>query len=221
MFDFELERDMFLLNFRDQKPTTALKLKYVWPVTSHCYEVYARTKDFIFKYLYEPVERIYFRLAHVIAWLPAIWQDRDFDYAYLFYMLEFKFKRIRKDIASSEVVEEQIKEMLEPLDRAIFLLHRINNQHENEYEEIVKLEKEHEEKYGELKMSSTPSACTEEGRILTYELHCRYSKCTTEQEEEEARKESVRIHNLEEELVQKDIAEVCDIIKNKHKYWWT
>jgi len=40
--------------------------------------------------------RTKYGIRNLIVWFPIIWRDRDFDHAYLFTMLEYKFSRMEK-----------------------------------------------------------------------------------------------------------------------------
>lgn len=42
------------------------------------------------------VRNFYHFLCDLIAWLPIIWHDRDWDYAYLYRIMAFKLRRMQR-----------------------------------------------------------------------------------------------------------------------------
>jgi len=44
----------------------------------------------------------YRRIKRFIAWFPIIWHDEDWDYAYLFKIMQFKISRIRKEVEKNQ-----------------------------------------------------------------------------------------------------------------------
>lgn len=64
-------------------------------------------------------------IKRLIGWLPILWEDRDFDYAYILIILKYKLTRTRKCIVKNNIIEniegleEQIKKCEETLDRLI------------------------------------------------------------------------------------------------------
>lgn len=65
------------------------------------------------------------RFKRLIAWLPIIWDDEEWDYEYLFKIMQFKISRMRSQMAKNNRhigCEQQVKEM----QRAEFLLSRIS-----------------------------------------------------------------------------------------------
>ena len=46
--------------------------------------------------LLEPFQVFWERLCRIGAWLPVIWKDRDFDWDYIYQMLDFKLQRLAK-----------------------------------------------------------------------------------------------------------------------------
>ncbi len=66
----------------------------------------------------------YRRIKRFIAWFPIIWQDEDWDYVYLFKIMQLKISRIRheveknhhhlnwqKDVRDMKVAEELLSRM--------------------------------------------------------------------------------------------------------------
>jgi hypothetical protein len=53
-------------------------------------------------------------IANVIRWIPVIWHDEDYDWAYLARIMEYKLRRMSKDTKNWHVVgaEKDGREML-------------------------------------------------------------------------------------------------------------
>lgn len=50
--------------------------------------------------------RQFFRnIARTFAWLPVIWRDREFDYAFLFRIITFKLERMAKQAETGWITE--------------------------------------------------------------------------------------------------------------------
>lgn len=48
---------------------------------------------------FNPVDTLYLlchRLRNIVAWLPILWHDEDYDFTYTLRILRFKFKRLRQ-----------------------------------------------------------------------------------------------------------------------------
>ena len=65
-----------------------------------------------------------YRIKRLLDWLPVIWNDCDFDYAYLLDILNFKLKKMyewfssdKPNVESAPVTAKEIKKVLALLDR--------------------------------------------------------------------------------------------------------
>jgi len=67
---------------------------------------------------------LYYRMKRIIAWLPVLWKDQDWDYDFLIRIIKFKLNRmadcIEKNnlIASCEDVAKEMREVVEHLDKS-------------------------------------------------------------------------------------------------------
>ena len=39
---------------------------------------------------------IYYNIRRIISWIPILWKDRNFDYSYLYIIMQFKISHMRK-----------------------------------------------------------------------------------------------------------------------------
>lgn len=68
------------------------------------------------------IRNIFIGIKNIIEYAPIIYQDRDWDYQYLLYLMKFKLKRIRKCIKDDNIivdaqkVSEEIQIAIEKID---------------------------------------------------------------------------------------------------------
>lgn len=68
------------------------------------------------------LRNIFIGIKNIIEYTPIIYQDRDWDYQYLLYLMKFKLKRIRKCIKDDNIivdaqkVSEEIQIAIEKID---------------------------------------------------------------------------------------------------------
>lgn len=85
--------------------------------------------------------RFLIRLFH---YLPILWRDQDFDYAYILHMLHFKLKRTRKHIAKHKVIANW-----PAVAQQIWIAEKMIQAHfESKWTEVEQAA--HDQKYGEL-----------------------------------------------------------------------
>lgn len=65
---------------------------------------------------------------NLIKWFPVVWQDRDFDYGYLYTMLEFKLDNMQKFFESDYTYSMDAKEYGKQIKECKELLIRIHNE---------------------------------------------------------------------------------------------
>ena len=81
-------------------------------------------------------------ISNLIKWFKIIWNDRDWDFAYLLKILRFKLENMR-DSARTDWITERALDDADQMDECVQL---ISNIIENKHEELaIAL---HEEKYG-------------------------------------------------------------------------
>lgn len=60
-------------------------------------------KHFLFYEPYDALVSLYERTSNVISWLPILWKDRDWDYAFITKIFIFKLERTAKFMENSEL----------------------------------------------------------------------------------------------------------------------
>jgi len=77
-----------------------------------------KVADFFFYKIFDPVEtcfwKTFYGVQNLWKWLPIVWGDRDWDYAFLFYMMEFKLKNMADAIEEEDRhvgVVQDVKDM--------------------------------------------------------------------------------------------------------------
>ena len=109
-------------------------------------------------------------IRNIRKWLPVIWRDRDFDYVYLYDVLEFKIRNMA-DYTQRSQLTQSWEENAEKMERCVELIDKIRNEsfHDEEREK-------HAEKWGEFELdtssifgmfnSKRPNVITEEDKAL-------------------------------------------------------
>jgi len=69
--------------------------------------------------------RVFRGIRNFIAYAPIIWRDRDFDFAFLLVLLEFKLRRMSKFFLSADAYTKGAKECAEQMLKAATLAGRI------------------------------------------------------------------------------------------------
>jgi hypothetical protein len=145
----------------------------------------------------------------IIDWIPVLWNNFDWDYGYLEAVIIYKLERMEKVFrshgmcVSSETYADEMRYVLDCFEIS-------------ENFELVKEQKEHEEKYGKLKMWSTPL----KDQKGMHKLETKYLKCDTEELDTEAHDAYRVIMDLEEKTKREHKELAFEIIKERIEYWW-
>ena len=123
---------------------------------------------------------------NLVAYAPVVWRDRDWDHAFLFRLLAFKFQRMADYFHESGLVEGS-DEISNQCATAAELCRRIADEDycEDEWEEH----------------------------------HRKYPKWTIETNDART-KESVAISEEADRRLKRDIASLCDLIRDNCLRWW-
>lgn len=83
-------------------------------------------------FIYNPVSlficRIIRFIKRIIRWIPVLWKQEEWDFAYLYDIIEFKIKELRKVISKDTWhTEDCVKEELEQIDEVLGYLDRYRN----------------------------------------------------------------------------------------------
>ena len=149
---------------------------------------------------------IKYGIENLIKWFPTIWNDRDWDYCFLYDLLYFKLKNMEKfqrkygHSVSNEEIANEIKPCIEVLGRLI----------EDDYKDEVWLALR--ERWGDFEFED----CEDKPG---------YSKLVipgvkTEEDRKEYRADIKRCVDSEEEAIQKDLSLLFDTMKENIRKWW-
>ena len=140
-------------------------------------------------------------LRNLWKWRSVVWNDRPWDYVYIFKALRFKLDETQRCIDGTFVGAEEeaakIRSLIEAIDRIL----------EDDY--VSEEYKELDRKYGKLEM-----IFHEDNTITTTRKNLK------EEDKETERKETLSLAELEAERRQKDINFVFDTMKNDIQRWW-
>ena len=151
------------------------------------------------------MRQIWYGIKNIIAWFPIIWRDRDWDSWYIYEMLNFKLKRMEKNIRTygyaveSEAIADQIKEVSDGLERLV----------EDDY--CADLHSAICRRWGELEIIDSDK----EGYSTI-----KAAKVKTEEEEIAYTADVRACMKAEEEAINKDLSLVFDGMRDNIRSWW-
>lgn len=140
-------------------------------------------------------------LRNIWKWRSVVWNDRPWDYVYIFKALRFKLDETQRCIDGNFVGAEEeaakIRSLIEAIDRILE-----DDYVKEEYEEM-------DRKYGKLEM------------IFNDDNTLTMSRTNLKEDDKETeRKETLALAELEAERRQQDINFVFDTMKNDIQRWW-
>ena len=140
-------------------------------------------------------------LRNLWKWRSVVWNDRPWDYVYIFKALRFKLDETQRCIDGTFVGADEeaakIRSLIDAIDRIL----------EDDY--VSEEYKELDRKYGKLEM-----IFHEDNTITTTRKNLK------EEDREIERKETLTLAELEAERRQQDINFVFDTMKNDIQRWW-
>ena len=140
-------------------------------------------------------------LRNLWKWRSVVWNDRPWDYVYIFKALRFKLDETQRCIDGTFVGADEeaakIRSLIEAIDRILE-----DDYVKEEYEEM-------DRKYGKLEM-----IFHEDNTITTTRKNLK------EEDRETERQETLTLAELEAERRQQDINFVFDTMKNDIQRWW-
>ena len=140
-------------------------------------------------------------LRNIWKWRSVVWNDRPWDYVYIFKALRFKLDETQRCIDGTFVGAEEeaakIRSLIEAIDRILE-----DDYVKEEYEEM-------DRKYGKLEM-----IFNDDNTITTTRTNLK------EEDKETERKETLSLAELEAERRQQDINFVFNTMKNDIQRWW-
>lgn len=140
-------------------------------------------------------------LRNLWKWRSVVWNDRPWDYVYIFKALRFKLDETQRCIDGTFVGADEeaakIRSLIEAIDRILE-----DDYVKEEYEEM-------DRKYGKLEM------------IFNDDNTLTMSRTNLKEEDKETeRKETLALAELEAERRQQDINFVFDTMKKDIQRWW-
>ena len=142
-------------------------------------------------------------------WKKVVWKDRDWDYIFLYKILEFKLRRMSKYHRDSGHLVNNEKYARQMEKTAICLKRLIDDEYlDNTF-------RDHEKKYGQLEMWGTPT-----DRDDMTECNITRTKiCNTDAYEQE-NKEARVLYKHVEELRNQDLDYVFNMMRKYIQGWW-
>jgi hypothetical protein len=140
-------------------------------------------------------------LRNLWKWRSVVWNDRPWDYVYIFKALRFKLDETQRCIDGTFVGAEEeaakIRSLIEAIDRILE-----DDYVKEEYEEM-------DRKYGKLEM-----IFNDDNTLTTTRENLK------EEDKETERQETLALAELEAKRRQQDINFVFDTMKNDIQRWW-
>jgi len=155
-------------------------------------------------------KNLYSKIKNLIIWFPIIWNDKNWDYAYLLKILEFKLTLMRDTLKKNNIttsVNRQVKQ----IDYALYLL--------KDKEHIEKEQKEWDAKWGEVDYFPEEfSIKVDQG--ISYSRLWTLKKEHTEEEYQQAYKEMSELYDLEYKRIEDRWNRLFKHLKLYMKGWW-
>jgi hypothetical protein len=162
----------------------------------------------------DSVKAFFKNVKRASQWLPIIWKDRDYDYWFLFELMEYKLDRMEKSIGNAPFVgnkgrAKEIKEVRKLL-RSI-----LNTEFDN------KAMEELDKKWGKIRCFKSEPIFNPEPRLNgAIEIKMYREKEKTEKDTKRLHKDMKRIYGKYEKQEEEAMKKALDIILKKHKGWW-
>jgi len=156
-----------------------------------------------------PFRNIKYGVRNLIKWFPVIWNDRDWDFFFIWTILHKKLELMEKEIRVNGHHKNNIRDANQ-IKLCVNLLKRLID---DQYHENVFIH--HEKKWGKSHMKWEP---TEDPELQS--LHIIRDNVNTDEEKEQETKEFQRLSPKVEELRQQDINHLFDYMKKHILGWW-
>jgi len=149
-------------------------------------------------------------IKRLIEWFPIIWNDRHWDYFYIFIVLRHKLHLTEQLIRHHGHHVKHIEDA-DKIKRCVMILDRLikDEYHENAF-------RNHDKKWGEPEFEFTDSTDYSD----CYALHIKHENVNTREDKHLERKEFRRLMNKPEELKKQDIDMLFDYMKKHIQTWW-
>jgi len=146
---------------------------------------------------------------NLFTWFPVIWNDRDWDYYFIFKLLEFKLNKMAKYQRKNGTAINH-KSIARRMEITAMALRRLMD---DEYDERAMMD--HTRKYGEYEMWTTP---TDDPELVECNI-TRTKVCDTETYNKEKREFLDRMDHARY-IRNQDLCFVFDNMKKYIDTWW-
>lgn len=179
------------------------------------YYFYQKASHYIRHYFWYPIVDAYHRYNERIrrsySFAKHAWLHYDFESAYLYDIMAFKLKRIKRTLENGCAIQE--KKDMAALDEAIKICTRL---FKGDYE--WKYHRKHDKKWGSIRTKTIPNY-DDQGKITTYQWKTSRSKVNPKNEKQE-RKEFLNCWVMGNKDREKDIDRLAEIFKKHEPAWW-
>jgi hypothetical protein len=188
-------------DYEDGKMTFLEKISYlgkkffVWTITDN-YKIYKK------------------RLKRCYDFAKMGYHNYDWDFGYVYHLMEFKLKRVRLELQNGCAIQEE--EHMDGLNKMIKVVRKLGSKiYENKYL------REHNKKWGKIETSSTPNY-DKDGKIKTYTWKSwrKNTKNASQEVKDEERKEYADCYEKGEQDRLKDIDTFADLLKKHSLSLW-
>ena len=160
-----------------------------------------------------PFRDFYRRVKNVLRWLPTIWKDRDWDNSYITEILIKKLELTRNFYLSGKAYSAEADKVADEIKEAIDRLHMTRDSWEF-YEDLAI--EQLEQKWGKTTFEFVPL----EDRPGLTEMKSKTEKVSTEEEEEQYRKEFRKTLDAARKQYMKDKKDAYKFIAKNIDKWW-
>lgn len=103
-----------------------------------------------FEDIYSKIRNIFIGIKNIIVYAPIIYNTREWDYDYLLYLIQFKLKRMSKDMLNDKLIMEykecsnQMNEVVKNIDNYRDSLEVYEKEHQDELKFILNTKDEYQ-----------------------------------------------------------------------------
>jgi hypothetical protein len=150
--------------------------------------------------------RFFKSIKNLIGWFPVIWNDKDWDSAYIYTILHKKISNM-EDFFRTDAIISEADRVADEINTVVLALQRLVK---DEYEEIAF--EDHDKKWGKIGMIEAP--------WKMHKFNFTRKNVTTEEDKKIEKQEMLACFDRVEAYRQCDIDLVCDTMKEKIQEWW-
>mgnify|MGYP001611730826 FL=1 len=148
--------------------------------------------------IFYKIQQFFLNIKRVIVYIPTIWNDRDYDYVFIYRLLQFKLSMVRKRYENNDFFVGQ-DDAVKHLAECDTILERLLNDNyvENEYDQF-------EEKWGEVIINKT----------------FKRANVLTEEDKKQEREDVINLSKLEDDRKNNDKKRLFEILNDNIEKWW-